>query len=168
LKKLAEAEEENARLKAVVAKNEDDLRVLGEHSAVMECEAFDASKARDRARVELATLSEEFQGLQAKHSAIQESHAILQAEHTELQEDHSILKKELGQLEERHTKSLKQLKESQTSIDRALKGKLVAEERYKHFHGEHRKATLELKEARAKAANYLHQLSSASRIRDAA
>jgi chromosome segregation ATPase len=86
LKKLAEAEEENARLKAVVAKNEDDLRVLGEHSAVMECEASDASKARDRARAELATLSEEFQGLQAKHSALQESHAILQAEHTELQE----------------------------------------------------------------------------------
>jgi hypothetical protein len=46
-KKLEEAEEENAKLKVVIAKHEDDLRVLGEHSAVMECEASDASKARD-------------------------------------------------------------------------------------------------------------------------
>jgi hypothetical protein len=30
-KKLVEVEEENAKLKAVVAKHEDDLRVLGEH-----------------------------------------------------------------------------------------------------------------------------------------
>jgi hypothetical protein len=46
------------------------------------------------------------------------------------------------------------------------KGKLVAEERYRHFHGKHKKASLELKEARAKAVNYLHQLSFASRVRD--
>jgi hypothetical protein len=71
---------------------------------------------------------------------------------------------ELGQLEEKHTETLEQLKESQVSADRALKGKLVAKERYKQFHSEHRKAMLELKEAQAKAANYLHQLSSASRV----
>jgi uncharacterized protein with GYD domain len=46
-KRLAEAEEENAMLKKVAAKNEEDLRVLGEHSTMMECEASDASKARD-------------------------------------------------------------------------------------------------------------------------
>jgi predicted nucleic acid-binding Zn-ribbon protein len=134
----------------------------------MECEASDASKARDRARAELATLSEEFKGLRAKHSALQESHAALQAEHAELQEDHSILKEELGQLEEKHTETLEQLKESQASVERVSKGKLVAEERYKHFQGEHRKATLELRESQTKAANYLHQLSFTSRVRDAA
>jgi hypothetical protein len=48
-----------------------------------------------------------------------------------------------------------------------LTGKLVIEGRYKHFQGEHRKATLELKEAQAKVANYLHQLSFALRVRDA-
>jgi chromosome segregation ATPase len=95
-KKLAEVEEENTKLKAVVAKHKDDLQVLEEHSVMMECEASDASKARDRARAELAILSEEFKGMQAKHSTLQESHAALQAEHTELQEDHSILKEELG------------------------------------------------------------------------
>ena len=46
-------------------------------------------------------------------------------------------------------------------------GRIIADERYKHFHGEHRKAMLELKEARAKAADYLRQLSFASRVRDA-
>jgi hypothetical protein len=35
-KKLAEVEEENTKLKAVVAKHKDDLRVLGEHSVMME------------------------------------------------------------------------------------------------------------------------------------
>jgi hypothetical protein len=88
----------------------------------------------------------------------------LQAEHAELQEDHSILKEELRQLKEKHTETLKQVNESQVSVDRALKGKLVAEERYKHFHGEHRKAMIELKEARAKTADYLHQHSFASRV----
>jgi hypothetical protein len=44
---------------------------------------------------------------------------------------------------------------------------MVAEERYKHFQGEHRKVVLELKEARAKTADYLHQLSFPSRVRDA-
>jgi hypothetical protein len=49
-----------------------------------------------------------------------------------------------------------------------LKGKVVAEEMYKHFQGEHRKAMLELNEARAKASDYFHQLSFASTVRDAA
>jgi chromosome segregation ATPase len=80
----------------VVTKHEDDLQVLGKHLTVMECKASDASKARDRARAELATLSEEFKGMRAKHSALEESHVALQAEHAELQEDHPILKEELG------------------------------------------------------------------------
>jgi predicted nuclease with TOPRIM domain len=100
-----------------VAKKKEDLQVLGQHSAVMECEASDASKVRDRAKAKLAKLYKEFKGLQAKHSALQESHAALQAEHAKLQEDHSILKKELGQLKEKHTDTLEQLKESQASVD---------------------------------------------------
>jgi hypothetical protein len=48
----------------VVAKREDNLRVLEEHSAIMECEASDASMARDRAKAELAAMSEEFKGMQ--------------------------------------------------------------------------------------------------------
>jgi hypothetical protein len=83
-KKLVEAEEENARLKAVNAKHEDDLRFLGEHSALMKCEASAASKAKDRAKVELATMSKELEGMRAMHSALQESHIALQAEHTQL------------------------------------------------------------------------------------
>jgi chromosome segregation ATPase len=163
-KRLTEVEEENAQLKVVVAKNEEDLRVLGEHSAMMECKVSDASKAKDQAEAGLSKLSEEFKGLQVKHSSLQESHATLQTEHAELQKDHSILKEELGQLEEKHTETLEQLKESQVSPDRALKGKLVAKERYKHFYDEHMKVMLKLKEARSKAANYLHQLSFASRV----
>jgi hypothetical protein len=46
----------------VVAKHEDDLRVLGEHSVMMEIEASDASKARDRALAKLASVNEEIQG----------------------------------------------------------------------------------------------------------
>ena len=49
-----------------------------------------------------------------------------------------------------------------------MTGKIVAEGKYQHFHGEYKKKTLELKEARAKAADYLHQLSFASRVRDSA
>jgi chromosome segregation ATPase len=94
-KKLAEAKEENVELKKVVAKNEEDLQVLKQHSAVMECEASDASKARDLAKAELARLFEEFKGLQAEHFTFQESNSALQAEHAKLQEDHSILKEEL-------------------------------------------------------------------------
>jgi hypothetical protein len=47
----------------VVAKHEDDLQVLGEHSVLMECEASDASMVRDRAKAELATMFEEFEGM---------------------------------------------------------------------------------------------------------
>jgi hypothetical protein len=43
-RRLSEIEEENAILKRSVAKHEEDLRVLAEHSAMMECEASDASK----------------------------------------------------------------------------------------------------------------------------
>jgi hypothetical protein len=55
--RLSEVEEENANLKKAVAKHEEDLRVLAEHSAMMECEASDAGKARDRAEVKLSKLS---------------------------------------------------------------------------------------------------------------
>jgi chromosome segregation ATPase len=113
-------------------------------------------------------MSEEFEGMRAKHSAFQESHAALQAEHAELQEEHFILKEELGQLEEKHTETLEQLQESKALVEKVSKSKLVIEERYKHFHGEHRKLTLELRKAQAKVADYLHQLSFASRVRDAA
>jgi chromosome segregation ATPase len=80
----------------VVAKHKDDLRVLGEHSAMMEIEASDASKRRDRALAKLASMQEEIQGTRAKSASLQESHAALQAAHAELQEDHSILREELG------------------------------------------------------------------------
>ena len=81
-KRLEEVEEENAKLKEAMAKMEEELRVLGQHSAVMECEALNASMARQRAEAELGKLSEEFTGLRT--------------EHVELQEDHSILKEELS------------------------------------------------------------------------
>jgi hypothetical protein len=73
-----------------------------------------------------------------------------------------------GSLRRSTPRLLEQLQESQATVERVSKGKLVAKERYKHFQGEHRKATLELREAQAKAADYLHQLSFASRVRDAA
>jgi hypothetical protein len=44
-KRLEEVEEENAKLKEALAKKEEELRILGQHSAVMECEASDASMA---------------------------------------------------------------------------------------------------------------------------
>jgi hypothetical protein len=69
-KKLAEAEGENTKLKEIVAKKEKDLQLLGQHSALMECEASDASKAKDLAKVGLSKLSEEFTSLQAKHSSL--------------------------------------------------------------------------------------------------
>jgi hypothetical protein len=43
--RLKEVEGENAKLKEAMAKMEEDLRVLSKHSAMMECEASDASKA---------------------------------------------------------------------------------------------------------------------------
>jgi hypothetical protein len=53
-------------------------------------------------------------------------------------------------------------------VEKVSEEKLVAEERYKHFLDEHRKSAAGLREAQATAANYLHQLSFASRVRDAA
>lgn len=167
-KQLEEAKEENARLKAAVAKHEDDLRVLGEHSVVMECEASDSSKARDRAKAELATMFEEFEGMRARHLALQDSHAALQAEHAELQEEHSILKEELSQLEEKHAETLEHLQVSKAFAEKVSEGKLIAEEKHKYFRDENRKLSLQLKTIQAAADNYLHQLSFASRVRDAA
>ena len=46
----------------------------------------------------------------------------------------------------------------------AEKGKLVAEEKYKHFRDLYKKSKLLLKEANAKAANFLYQLSFVSRV----
>jgi chromosome segregation ATPase len=152
----------------VVAKHEDDLRVLGEHSAMMEVEASDASKRRDRAVAELASMTEEVQGTRAKLAALQESHDALQTAHAELQEDHSIVKEELGLLEEKHNETLEQLKESKETVEKVSEEKLIAEERYKYFRDEHRKSTHGLRKAESKAADYFHQLSFASRIRDAA
>jgi hypothetical protein len=96
-KRLEEAEGENAKLKEVVAKKEEDLQLLGQHSALMECKACNASKARDRVEAGLSKLSEEFTRLGSLSIR---------------QEDHSILNEELGQLEEKHTETLEQLKES--------------------------------------------------------
>jgi hypothetical protein len=50
-------------------------------------------------------------------------------------------------------------------VEKVSEDKLVAEERYKHFRGEHKKLTHGLKKAEARAAEYLHQLSFASRVR---
>ena len=153
-KELDEAKEENIGLKKSLAKQNEEILILGQHSSVMEREASEASMARDCAEAKLAKLSEEFKSLQA--------------EHVELQEDHSILKEDLGQLEEKHYETLEQQKESQASVDRAMAGKVVAEEKHKHFQGLYKKMKLQLKEAKAKAADYLHQLSFTSRVRDLA
>jgi hypothetical protein len=117
---------------------------------------------------ELASMQEEIQGTRAKSASLQESHAALQAAHAELQEDHSILREELWQLEEKHNEALEQLKESRATVEKVSEGKLIAEERYKHFHGEHQKLSHGLRKAEEKAADYLRQLSFASRVRDAA
>jgi chromosome segregation ATPase len=167
-KKLAEAEEENAHLKKAVAKHEEDLRVLGEHLAMMECEASDASKARDRAEAELLKLYKETERLCSENARLLEEQRIFRVENAELQEDHSILKEDLGQLEEKHSEVLEQLKESQASVERAVASKVVAEEKFQHFNSLYKGMRLELKEAKAKAADYLRQLSFASRVRDSA
>jgi chromosome segregation ATPase len=78
-KEAYRSEEENAKLKKAVAKHEEDLRVLGEHSAMMECEASDASKARDRAEAKLSKLSEEVERLRSENAKLREDHRILQA-----------------------------------------------------------------------------------------
>ena len=98
----------------------------------------------------------------AKMAKLFEEFKSLQAEHAVLQEDHSILKEDLGHLQEKHSETLEQLKVSQASMDRAVKGKVVAEEKYQHLQGQYKKMRLQLKGVEAKAANCLCQLSFAS------
>jgi hypothetical protein len=167
-RRLSEVEEENANLKKSVAKHEDDLRVLAEHSAMMECEASDASKARDRAEAKLSTLSADIEHLRSENVKLREDHRVLEKENAELLEDHSILKEDYRLLDEKLSDLLDQLKESQASAERAAEGKVVAEEKFQHFNALYKGMRLELKEAKAKAADYLHQLSFASRVRDSA
>jgi hypothetical protein len=167
-RRLSEVEEENANLKKSVAKHEEDLRVLAEHSAVMECEASDASKARDRAEARLSKLSEEIESLRSENVKLREDHRVLEAENAELLEDHSILKEDYKMLEEKHSDTLEHLAESQASMERAVEGKVVAEEKFQHFNTLYKGMRLELKEVKAKAADYLRQLSFASRVRDSA
>ena len=62
-RRLEEVEGENTKLKETMAKVEEELRVLGQHLAMMECEASDASMARDRIEAKLAKLFEELTGL---------------------------------------------------------------------------------------------------------
>jgi hypothetical protein len=71
-------------------------------------------------------------------------------------------------LEEKHSDVLEQLKESQASMERVVASKVVADEKFQHFNGLYKGMRLELKEAKAKAADYLHQLSFALRVRDSA
>jgi hypothetical protein len=71
-------------------------------------------------------------------------------------------------LEEKHSDILEQLAESQASVEQAVEGKVVAEEKFQHFNTLYKGMRLELKEVKAKAADYLHQLSFASRVRDSA
>ena len=49
---------------------------------------------------------------------------------------------------------------------KAEKSQAIAEEKFQHFQGKYKKMRLQLKEAKAKAANYLCQLSFTSMIRD--
>jgi chromosome segregation ATPase len=164
--RLTEVEEENATLKKAMAKHEKDLRVLAEHSAMMECEASDASKARDRAEAKMSKLSEEVERLRSENVKLREDHRVLEAENANLLEDHSILKEDYKLLEEKQSDILEQLAESQVSVERAMESKVVADEKLQHFNTLYKGMRLELKEAKAKAVDYLHQLSFASRVRD--
>jgi chromosome segregation ATPase len=128
--RLSEIEEENANLKKSVAKHEEDLRVLTEHSAMMECEASDASKARDRAEAKLSKLSEEIERLRSENAKLQEDHRVLEVENAELLEDHLILKEDYKLLEEKQSDILEQLAKSQASVERAVEGRVVAEEKF--------------------------------------
>jgi hypothetical protein len=83
-------------------------------------------------------------------------------------EDHSILKEEYKVLEEKHSDTLEHLAESQASMERAVEGRVVAEEKFQHFNTLYKGMRLELKEVKAKAVDYLRQLSFASRVRDSA
>jgi myosin heavy subunit len=167
-RRLSEVEEENANLQRSVAKHEEDLRVLAEHSAMMECEASDASKARDRAETRLSKLSEEIERLRSENAKLREDHRVLEVENAGLLEDHSILKEDYKLLEEKQSDILEQLAESQALAERAAEGRVVAVEKFHHFNTLYKGMRLELKEAKAKAADYLHQLSFASRVRDSA
>ena len=69
-KKLTEVEKENAKLKETVAKQNEDLLTLGKHLSIMECEASEASMARDRVEAKFAKLLEEFKSLQAEHAKL--------------------------------------------------------------------------------------------------
>jgi hypothetical protein len=53
-------------------------------------------------------------------------------------------------------------------VERAVASKVVDEEKFQHFNSLYNGMRLELKEAKAKAADYLHQLSFASKVRDSA
>jgi predicted nucleic acid-binding Zn-ribbon protein len=166
--RLSKIEEQNANLKKSVAKHEEDLRVLAEHSTMMEYEASDASKARDRAEAKLSKVSEEIERLRSENVKLREDHRDLEVENAELLEDHSILKEDYKLLEEKHSDILEQLAESQASVERAVEGKVIAEEKFQHFNALYKGMRLELKEVKAKATDYLHQLSFASRVRDSA
>ena len=120
----------------------------------MQYEASEAFMARDWAEARLAKLFEEFKSLQV--------------EHTELQEDHSILKEDQRQLKEKYSMTLEGLKASQASVIEAEKGKVVVKEKFKHFQGLYKKTKLQLNEAKAKVADYPHQLSLSSRVQDSA
>jgi hypothetical protein len=102
-RRLSDVEEENANLQRSVAKHEEDLRVLAEHSAMMECEASDASKARDRAETRLSNLFEEIERLCSENAKLREDHRVLEVENAGLLEDHSILKEDYKLLEEKQS-----------------------------------------------------------------
>jgi chromosome segregation ATPase len=133
---------------------------------MMECEASDASKARDRAEAKLSKISEEMDRLRSENEKLREDHRVLEAENAELLEDHSILNEDYKLLEEKQSDILEQLAESQASVERAVEGRVVVEEKFQHFNTLYKGMRLELKEAKAKAADYLHQLSFALRVRD--
>ena len=67
-KKLAESEEENAQLKETLARQDKELILFNRLMSKVQCEAFEASLARDRAESRLAKLSDELNNLKAKHA----------------------------------------------------------------------------------------------------
>jgi hypothetical protein len=135
---------------------------------MMECEALDASKARDQAEAKLSKLSKEIEHMRSENAKLREDHRVLEAENAELLEDHSILKEDYKLLEEKQSDILEQLAESKALVERALEGRVIAEEKFQHFNTLYKGMRLEIKEAKATAADYLHQLSFALRVRDSA
>ena len=148
-KKLVDIVQENAKLRETLAKQDEELLILGRHSSVMQCEASKASMAKDQAEAKLAKLFEELKSLQAEHAELQKDYSILKEVHRLLKEKNSEV---LGELEANQASKV----EAQASVVKAKKGKLVAKEKYKHFWDLYKKLKLLLKEANAKAANYLH------------